>query len=302
MNDPIPNEAPPAYTPTDHLQVPSAAAASSAGAESADRRHRRTSSAGSTASSNYTTDDDHYEESGNGIPEDVRRDMLDESRPLPDGWRREFDANSGHYFYVDTKANPPRSIWSHPLDDVSPEYLRAHPEVAEKLAPAAPPSDKASESKESHHHSRLHKTPSSSHASTSASASTSTQQEDNRTLGRKMKDKLTGTTHEQRVEQRRKQAEQEKKEYEAYLRRRAQIRQAQAEGRYRPMYGAPMGPYVRTVPMGYGGYGGGMYGGGMYGRPYYGSGIGMGTRSGMGTGMALGGGLLGGLLLGDLMF
>ena len=71
MNDPIPNEAPPAYTPTDHLQVPSAAAASSAGAESAD-----------------TTDDDHYEESGNGIPEDVRRDMLDESRPLPDGWRR----------------------------------------------------------------------------------------------------------------------------------------------------------------------------------------------------------------------
>ena len=88
MNDPIPNEAPPAYTPTDHLQVPSAAAASSAGAESADRRHRRTSSAGSTASSNYTTDDDHYEESGNGIPEDERRDMLDESRPLPDGWRR----------------------------------------------------------------------------------------------------------------------------------------------------------------------------------------------------------------------
>ena len=225
-----------------------------------------------------------------------------------------------------------------------PEYLRAHPEVAEKLAPAAPPSDKANESKESHHHpNRLHKTPSSSHASTSTSASTShAQQEDNRPLGRKMKDKLTGTTHEQRVEQRRKQAEQvrlpfspdraafpdraefrsspgpansgvstrigdarshirdppnnqEKKEYEAYLRRRAQIRQAQAEGRYRPMYGAPMGPYVRTVPMGYGGYGGGMYGGGMYGRPYYGSGIGMGTRSGMGTGMALGGGLLGGV-------
>lgn len=29
---------------------------------------------------------------------------------------REFDANSGHYFYVDTKAKPPRSIWSHPLD------------------------------------------------------------------------------------------------------------------------------------------------------------------------------------------
>lgn len=64
------------------------------------------------------------------------------------------------------------------------------------------------------------------------------------------------------------------------------------------MYGAPMGPYVRTVPLGYGGgmYGrGGLYGGGMYGRPYYGSGIGMGTRSGMGTGMALGGGMLGGV-------
>lgn len=24
--------------------------------------------------------------------------------------------NSQHYFYVDTKADPPRSIWSHPLD------------------------------------------------------------------------------------------------------------------------------------------------------------------------------------------
>ncbi|GAA5884515.1 hypothetical protein JCM3774_000855 [Rhodotorula dairenensis] len=304
--DQIPDEAPPAYTPTDHLQVPSAAAVSSAGAESANTRHRRTSSAGSTASSNYTTDDDHYEESGDGIPEEVRRDMLDESRPLPDGWRREFDANSGHYFYVDTKAKPPRSIWSHPLD---PEYLRAHPDVAEKVVP---PAEKPDSDQDRHH--KLHKS-ASSHASTSGSTSASGsgshgQEEDNRTFGRKMKDKLTGTTHEQRVEQRRKQAEQEKKEYEAYLRRRAQIRQAQAEGRYRPMYGAPMGPYVRTVPLGYGGgmygrsglYGGGMYGGGMYGRPYYGSGIGMGTRSGMGTGMALGGGMLGGLLLGDMLF
>ncbi|GAA5993028.1 hypothetical protein JCM10908_003066 [Rhodotorula pacifica] len=307
MNPEIPSEAPPAYSATasDHLQVPSAAAASSAGAESGGR-HRRTSSAGSTASSNYTTDEERYEESGNGIPEEVRRDMLDESRPLPDGWRREFDANSGHYFYVDTKAKPPRSIWSHPLD---PDFLKAHPNIAEKVDPALSSSQSDSHAAEKDQHNKLHKP--SSHASTSTSgASTSQshghghgQEEDKRTFGRKMKDKLTGTTHEQRVEQRRKQAEQEKKEYEAYLRRRAQIRQAQAEGRYQPMYGAPMGPYVRTVPMGYGGgmYGGGMYGGGMYGRPYYGNGIGMG-RAGMGTGMALGGGLLGGLLLGDMLF
>jgi hypothetical protein len=32
---------------------------------------------------------------------------------------------------VDTKADPPRAIWTHPYDDE--EYLREHPEVREKV-------------------------------------------------------------------------------------------------------------------------------------------------------------------------
>lgn len=76
-------------------------------------------------------------------------------RPLPYGWIREVDGSSGHPFYVDTKANPPRSIWVHPLEDE--QYLREHPEAREKAgsadhkppqsysAPATPPVASSSE-------------------------------------------------------------------------------------------------------------------------------------------------------------
>ncbi|KAJ7125713.1 hypothetical protein C8R43DRAFT_1030130 [Mycena crocata] len=59
---------------------------------------------------------------------------MSDSRPLPYGWIREQDAGSGHFFYVDTKATPPRSIWVHPLEDE--QYLREHPEAREKATPA----------------------------------------------------------------------------------------------------------------------------------------------------------------------
>ncbi|KAJ6621603.1 hypothetical protein B0H10DRAFT_2016606 [Mycena sp. CBHHK59/15] len=54
-------------------------------------------------------------------------------RPLPYGWIKELDAASGHSFYVDTKATPPRSIWVHPLEDE--QYLIEHPEAREKARP-----------------------------------------------------------------------------------------------------------------------------------------------------------------------
>ncbi|KAF7339580.1 hypothetical protein MSAN_02172500 [Mycena sanguinolenta] len=56
-------------------------------------------------------------------------------RPLPYGWITQVDPNSGHTFWVDTKATPPRSIWVHPLDDE--QYLREHPEAREKHSHAA---------------------------------------------------------------------------------------------------------------------------------------------------------------------
>ncbi|KAF8078760.1 hypothetical protein FPV67DRAFT_1466362 [Lyophyllum atratum] len=59
--------------------------------------------------------------------------------PLPYGWVRQFHQESGHPFYVDTKANPPRSIWVHPYEDE--QYLSEHPDTREKTGSKySPPS------------------------------------------------------------------------------------------------------------------------------------------------------------------
>lgn len=50
--------------------------------------------------------------------------MLDELRPLPQGWVREFDPETEHQFFVDTNSPGPRTIWKHPFDD--DEYLSSH--------------------------------------------------------------------------------------------------------------------------------------------------------------------------------
>lgn len=67
-----------------------------------------------------------------------------DNRPLPEGWIRQWDPNYQQYFFVstpersslnrnssfpfpvqvDTRANPPHSLWDHPLDD--PQYRKAH--------------------------------------------------------------------------------------------------------------------------------------------------------------------------------
>ncbi|GAA5922172.1 hypothetical protein JCM3775_003516 [Rhodotorula graminis] len=312
-----PTDAPPPYSqdPSGHLAVP---AGSTQGVQQQPSRqgHRRTNS---NASSNYTSEEDHDE---SGIPDEGRRELIDAERPLPEGWRREFDTNTQHFFYVDTRATPPRSIWSHPLDD--PDFLDAHPEIAKEFAPpaGAPPAETSATpsvvDEKKGHHSLFHRggddkaaeeerrghNHDHDHASTSA-------KKDDRTLGRKMKDKLTGKTHEERVKERKDRAERERREYDEYLRRRGEMLRAVNAGQYRSSYSAPQGPY-RVQPM-YGGRygGGGMYGRGMYGgRGYgyypagpmgYGNGIGMMGR-GPGMGMAMGGGLLGGLLLGDMLF
>ncbi|KAG8927019.1 hypothetical protein FRC01_008097 [Tulasnella sp. 417] len=41
---------------------------------------------------------------------------LQDLRPLPLGWIRQWDSRTKTYFYVDTTANPPRSTWDHPED------------------------------------------------------------------------------------------------------------------------------------------------------------------------------------------
>ncbi|KZT72777.1 hypothetical protein DAEQUDRAFT_754839 [Daedalea quercina L-15889] len=53
-------------------------------------------------------------------------------RELPDGWIQEFDPQTKHPFWVDTRTNPPRSIWVHPYEDE--QFLREHPHIRERIA------------------------------------------------------------------------------------------------------------------------------------------------------------------------
>ncbi|KAK0652679.1 hypothetical protein B0T16DRAFT_320693 [Cercophora newfieldiana] len=137
----------------------------------------------------------------NGIPLRARRSMEDELRPLPEGWVRTFDPASQHQFFVDTKADPPRSIWHHPYDDeqflqtLSPaarESIRASGRIPNKADFAAEPTDEDA-----------------FHSDGSASRP-------RRKLGRKLKDKITGTTHEQREAERRRREEEEREAYQQH--------------------------------------------------------------------------------------
>ncbi|SGY63626.1 BQ5605_C007g04812 [Microbotryum silenes-dioicae] len=149
----------------------------------------------------------------------------------------------------------------------------------------------------------------SAHASTSTGSSSHPQkQPEKRSFGRKLKDKMTNSTHEERQAERKRQAEEEMKRHQAYIRRRKAMLEASQNGTYAPTYAAPQTMYVRSG--GYGPYGGGfggygrpMYGGG-YGRPMCGGGYGYGSPyGGRGLGGAgMGAGLLGGVLLGGLLF
>jgi hypothetical protein len=226
--------------------------------------------------------------------------MEDENRPLPDGWVRQFDPEEGHQFFVDTKANPPRSTWLHPYDD--PEYLatldpeerkrhtRRHRAVTLEDVTAE---DTDGEDDHDHHTSQL--PPRDGQAAQNQPGGL-------RGFGRKMKDKITGSTHEQRDV--------------AHLRARQAMMKALQTGepqflakdqQGRDLYVMP--PNTRSPPAGGHGlypFGHGSpyasYGPTMYRRPMmpYGRPVGYGYGGGFGAPLA--GGFLGGALLGSLMF
>lgn len=263
----------------------------------------------------------------NGIHPSHRRSMEDEHRPLPEGWVRQWDDKEQHQYFVDTKANPPRSIWQHPYDDESymktlsseqreriqeEERLRMHDDHSDdESGRATSPRPSAGAAGGSSHGQELPPRPSKS--------------EDHGKLGfgEKMKQKLTGQTKEERDEARRERDEQERQYYEAHIKFRQCLQRAQATGQ--PQYFARDKDgkeiYIEPPSMGYGGgmgMGGSRYGGGygynpytsgpysspnarfirpgyQYQRPY-------GGRYGGGMGMPLMGGMLGGMMLGGLMF
>lgn len=252
----------------------------------------------------------------NGIPIDRRRSMEDETRPLPQGWVRTFDTDSGHQFFVDIAQEPPRSIWTHPYDDEQylsslsseerkriehePTMLNRQPSEADMMAEHTDEEDQRD-----HHEAEL------------------TPRPEKLSLGRKLKNKITGTTHAQREEARQQRARDEKDAYQRHIAvRRAMLKaaetgQPQPVGRDRngqEVYVQPPAQYNIAYDPGpwagrgmFNPYSGGMYSPpssryarpiGPYGRP---CGYGYGGGYGIPLGLGLGGGLLGGLLIGDMM-
>ncbi|CAJ2508017.1 Uu.00g092030.m01.CDS01 [Anthostomella pinea] len=176
----------------------------------------------------------------NGIPPEDRRSMEDERRPLPEGWVRSYDPQNAHQFFVDTRQDPPRSIWHHPLDDET--YLNsldpAEREHVGRLRREWSWNDVEAESTDEegdddgHHggghgllglgHGKKHDQKQAPHAEPQPQAGGPQSQAGEapisapHRLGRRMKDALTGTTHEQRNQQRDKRAQRERDLYQQH--------------------------------------------------------------------------------------
>lgn len=263
------------------------------------------------------------------MPASARRSMEDEARSLPKGWVRSYDPESHHQFFVDTTKDPPRSIWVHPYDD--DEYLGSlsseERERIEEESMRHPPDSQPSKADIMHDHTDEDDVPNELPPRPQAPE---TQGKGKKSLGRRVKDKLTGSTHEEREQERARREQKERELYQRHLAIRDAMNKAlqtgepQLIGRDRdgqdvwlqpPQYrgssqypgGYGVSPYGSG---GMGGFGGGMYGGGMYAPPGmyrrpgmpYGRPYGRGYGGGYGMPLALGGGLLGGALLGGAMF
>ncbi|KAK1763403.1 hypothetical protein QBC33DRAFT_459607 [Phialemonium atrogriseum] len=154
----------------------------------------------------------------NGIPPAQRRSMEDEARPLPKGWVRTFDPATSHQFFVDVTADPPRSIWHHPYDDE--EYVAGLPDEQRKRLAGQGALLGHSVSRED-------------------LAAESTDEDDDRSdlgrgghdgggdddhppgalskLGRKLKDRITSSTHAEREAERQRRAAEEEDAYRQHL-------------------------------------------------------------------------------------
>lgn len=255
----------------------------------------------------------------NGIPASRRRSMEDELRKLPAGWIRQWDDKEHHQFFVDTKATPPRSIWHHPYDDdqylsslSSEERERIQEEESNLKKPNRQHMDTTDEEGDHHETAALPPRPTGSKEQKKGLSG----------LGRKMKDKVTGMTHEERQAERAQREEEERKYYEMHQKFRQAMATAQATGQPqffakdkdgKDIYVEPPQNYGARYNGPYGGGGAGYgynpYQSGLYGNPNarfirpqapYGRPYGPGYGGGMG--MPLMGGMMGGMLLGGLLF
>lgn len=197
----------------------------------------------------------------NGIPMERRRSMEDELRELPPGWVRTFDPESHHQFFVDTTADPPRSIWTHPYDDeqflstLSPEERKKHSRMKRSVTLE----DLAAEDSDDDEHA-LPPRP-------GRGKSAEPELTGFHKFSRKLKDKVTGSTHTEREKQRARRAEQERQAYQTHLRARQALIRAMETGEPQFLCKDAQGRDVYvTPPSGYAPRG--AYGYNPYGNPY----------------------------------
>ncbi|KAI9048391.1 hypothetical protein LZ554_007227 [Drepanopeziza brunnea f. sp. 'monogermtubi'] len=276
----------------------------------------------------------------NGIPPLSRRSMEDEARALPPGWSRQYDAETHHQFFVDTRASPPRSIWHHPYDDETylsslPAEERTRIHSLHRVPTDADLEAESSGEDDDDHHG----TAGTGRAELPPWGNGTGSHEDEPTgvhkLTRKMKDKLTSSTHQEREAQRQQRARDEATAYERHQHIRRQMSKAMETGQPQLLGRDREGKEVYIEPpqmptgFGYGsrGYGVNPYSSGLYGYPGMGmgmGGVGVGMGGGYGQqryarpaypysrpygggygggfGTPLLGGLAGGALLGGLLF
>ncbi|EOA85051.1 hypothetical protein ACJQWK_06983 [Exserohilum turcicum] len=245
----------------------------------------------------------------NGIPPEWRRSMEDLMRELPPGWIRSFDEQSQHQFFVNTRANPPRSIWTHPYDDeeylstLSPEERNKHTRMHRTMTM----DDLAAEDSDAEDHLPPRTAPKDKGAAASGEPTGIHK------FSRKLKDKITGQTHDERELARQRRAEQERQAYLQHMRTREAIIRAMETGepqllgkdrQGRDVYIEPPHGSVPRGAFGYNPYGPRQYyspnvrymrPATPYGRPY-------GYGYGGGAGLPIAAGLLGGTLLGSALF
>jgi len=236
-------------------------------------------------------------------------------RPLPEGWVRSFDAKTNHQFFVDTTKEPPRSIWHHPYDD--DEYMSSLPEkerlrIREEQRDAKAKSSTETDEPDLAAGDHLH--PSSASGAGASSSAAEPAPKGLQKFGRKLKDKVTGSTHEEREARRRQEAAEEEAAYKLHLAYRDAMNRAIQTGepqflgkdrQGKDVYiEPPTGPRAPPGAYGYNPYANGPYADpnarfirpeDPYSRPY-------GSGYGGGYGLPLAGGLLGGALLGSLLF
>jgi hypothetical protein len=295
----------------------------------------------STGASTHATGSHLQVPGSSSINPAARKSMEDEARDLPEGWIRQYDTMEQHQFFVDTRAKPPRSIWHHPYDDE--QYLstltseeRERLQESHRTPSAADLAMDITDDEDGHDGKGMAPPSGAPSNATPDLPPRPTLDSKKSGLGRKLKDKVTGKTHEQRVEERRQRAIEEQRQYEAHQAFRRAMAQAMETGEPQLVGKDRDGKNIYIEPpnagAGYGSYGGNAHaynpgregpfaGGGAYSdpnarfirpsypyqRPYgggygypYGGGYGYGY--GGGYGLPLAGGLLGGALLGGLLF